>query len=66
MENIKRWWYEMVEVGPLYGYYPNSSKTQEKRRHISTDGKSYLGGAIGSTFFIKHFMASKVNNWVNR
>ena len=73
---IKRWWDELVEVGPLYGYYPNSSKTHiltkseyaESTRgafkdtdiYISTDGKSYLGGAIGSTSFIKHFMESKV------
>ena len=74
VENIKRWWDELVEFGPLYGYYLNSSKTHilTKPDHvqsvrdafkttditISTDGKGYLGGALGSTAFIKHFMES--------
>ena len=81
VENIKRWWDELVEFGPLYGYYPNSSKTHilTKPDHvqsvrdafkttditISTDGKGYLGGALGSTAFIKHFMESKIESWVD-
>ena len=56
--NIRRWWDGLVEVGPLYGYHPNSSKTHilTKPEHadsvndafkdtditISTEGKGYL------------------------
>ena len=32
---------------------------------ISTEGKGYLGGAIGSTSFIKLFMESKIKGWVD-
>ena len=59
VENLKIWW---QEIGPLYGYFPNGSKTHllvkpdaiERARvlfkgkgiNISTEGKRYLGGAI--------------------
>ena len=32
---------------------------------IFKDGEGYLGGAIGSTSFIKLFMESKIKSWVN-
>ena len=67
--NIRRWWDVLVEIGSLYRYYPNSSKTHilTKPEHVesafkdtditvSTNGKGYLGGAIGSTPFVKFFM----------
>ena len=71
----------LAEVEPLYGYYPNSSKTHilTKPDHtesakdtfkdtditVSTDGKGYLGVAIGSTSFIKLFMESKIKGWID-
>ena len=81
VENIKRWWEKLVEIGLLYGYYLNSSKTHilTKPDHVEsvkdvfkdaditilTDGKGYLGGAIGSTSFIKFFVESKIKGWVD-
>ena len=81
VENIKQWWDKLVEVGPRYGYYPNSSKTHilTKLDHIesirdvfkdtditiSTDGKGYLGGAIGSTSFIQLFVENKIKGWID-
>ena len=32
---------------------------------ISTEGKSYLGGAIGSTSFTREFVGRKVQDWVD-
>ena len=79
--NIRRWWDGLVEAGPLYEYHPNSSKTHilTKQEHadsandafkdtditVSTEGKGYLGGAIGSTSFIKLFMENKIKGWVD-
>lgn len=77
VENIKRWWDELIEVGVLYSYYPKIhilTKTEHVQSvkdafkntdiTISTDGKGYLGGAIGSTSFIKLIMKSKIKSWV--
>ena len=79
--NIRRWWDVLVEIGPLYGHYPNSSKTHilTKPEHVesvtnafkdtditvSTNGKGYLGGAIGSTPFVKLFMEKKIEGWID-
>ena len=79
--NLRRWWDLLEEVGPLYGYFPNGSKTHiltkpdtaESAKEIfkgtsitiSTEGKSYLGGAIGSTSFIREFVGRKVQDWVD-
>ena len=65
LERLRMWWNLLIEIGPLYGYLPNSSKTQllVKPQHvdtakevfngtgivISTEGERYLGGAIGTS-----------------
>ena len=66
----------MVKIGPMYGYYPNGSKTHilTKPEHaeaaevifhgaekkISVDGKRYLGGSIGTIPFQRQFIVRKV------
>ena len=78
--NLKLWWDRLEEVGPRYGYFPNSSKTciltkahTAELAHevfegtgisISTQGKGYLGGALGSRSFIKQFAERKVAGWI--
>ena len=58
--DLRRWWDNIVIVGPKLGYYPNGSKSwlvvkpikEEKERQIfrdtnikvTTEGRSYLGG----------------------
>ena len=65
LERLRRWWDLLEEIGPHYGYFPNGSKTyivakpevaetakevfQGTGISISTEGRSYLGGAIGTT-----------------
>ena len=79
IENLKRWWDLLVEIGPLYGYFPNGSKTHilAKPQHaeaareifkdtgivITTEGERYLGGAIGSPSFVRQLVEQKVDCW---
>jgi len=81
VDNLKIWWDLLEEIGPLYGYFPNGSKTHllvkpdavERARllfkgtgiNISTEGKRYLGGGIGGTPFLKQFVGRKVQEWAN-
>ncbi len=80
LERLKRWWDLLKEIGPLYGYFPNGSKTHvlAKPHHaetareifrgtgviISTEGERYLGGAIGNTSFLRQYVERKVEGWV--
>ena len=36
LERLRKWWDLLVEIGPLYGYFPNGSKTHvlAKPNHI--------------------------------
>ncbi len=80
LERLKRWWDRLEAIGPQYGYFPNGSKTlivckpeavgiagtmfQGTDISISTEGKQYLGGAIGTTSFQKQLIDKKVTEWV--
>lgn len=76
---LRHWWDKLNEVGPQYGYFPNASKTaiavkpehlskatevfQDTAVLITTEGKKYLGGAIGSDQFLEDFFTASVSNW---
>ena len=80
LERLGRWWDLLKEVGPLYGYFPNGAKTHvlAKPEHteaakeifkgtgitVSSEGKRYLGGAMGTASFLRQFVERKVNGWV--
>ena len=69
---LRQWWDRLNEFGPMYGYFPNSVKTnlivkaqhEQKARavfqgtevNITVDGKRYLGGAIGTRMFTEDFL----------
>ena len=79
LERLRRWWDLLEEIGPHYGYFPNGSKTyivakpevaetakevfQGTGISISTEGRSYLGGAIGTTSFQNQLIDRKVREW---
>ena len=62
LQNIKQWWDKVQKSGPLYGYYPKSSKSwlivkpafmDEAKRlfpdiNITSKGHLYLGSFIGT------------------
>ena len=76
---LSRWWDVLKEIGPIYGYYTNGSKTHVlKSQHseaaneifegtgipIPTEGERYLGGAMGTASFLQQYVERKVNGWV--
>ena len=81
LERLRKWWDLLVEIGPLYGYFPNGSKTHvlAKPQHveaakeifkdtgiiISTEGERYLRGALGTSSFVHQYVEGKVECWVN-
>ena len=76
---LRNWWNELNELGPCYGYFPNSTKTclLVKPQYyseaveifagsgiiIKSDGIENLGGAIGSPEFIQNVTEKKVASW---
>ena len=81
LSSIKAWWDSLTTHGPHYGYVPNSKKSwfvvkpelAHKARilfantniSITTEGRRYLGGALGTSDFCKEFSENKVAEWVN-
>ena len=76
LERLRRWWDLLKEVGPLYGYFPNGSKTHvpTKLQHtqaakeifkdtgitVSKEGECYLGGAMGTATFLQQYVERKM------
>ena len=79
LDQLKEWWTELAQVGPLYGYFPNNSKTKllvkseflsraeyvfgDTGVQICTDGGKHLGGALGNEEFVRTFLQNKVDEW---
>ena len=36
LERLRKWWGLLVEIGPLYGYFPNGSKTHPSKHVQAT------------------------------
>ena len=67
-------------MGPGYGYFPNASKTtlvvkpeyieeatemfEGSGIKITAGGQKILGAALGTTTFVKEYVAKKVDTWV--
>ena len=81
LTNLRSWWDTLLRKGPAYGYYPNPEKswivTKENKHNeaietfegtclnITTEGRRYLGSAIGQDTFVERFVESKVSMWVD-
>ena len=80
IELLKFLWDQIIQVGPLFGYYPNPSKTWliVKEEYliraeetfgtsgvkITSKGKRHLGAAIGSDDLKNEYVQQKVAEWV--
>ena len=78
LNNLKAWWESILERGPAYGYFANQSwlVIKEDKYHeakeiicntnlnITTEGRHYLGSALGNDSFIEAFGRNKVVGWV--
>ena len=69
----------VTEQGPLFGYYPNASKTYivvkeeyetsaiqafaDTGIHVTSQGKRHLGAAVGSKTFTEEYVNGKVQAW---
>ena len=78
---LRAWWDTIVEYGPRYGYFANSSKTKlivkpemvEEARIVfagtsieAVTGWRDLGTAIGDTAFIRKYFGEIVNDWTSQ
>ena len=76
---LREWWNELASQGPKFGYFPSATKTWlvTKEKHLSTaissfsntgvqvtsEGRPYLGAAIGTKEFVVSYVKHKVSNW---
>ena len=82
LQELRRWWSALPEIGPKFGYYSEPTKTwlvvkpclSEKvesvflgtKIKIITEGRRYLGGSIGRQKFYNLYITAKVNNWIGQ
>ena len=73
---LRSWWDKIKDLGPAFGYFPNAAKShllvkphlmseardifQDTSLSIISEGKEYLGGAVGSHQFMEEFVHSRV------
>ena len=79
LEAVYKWWKELLQVGPKYGYFPNPSKSilvvkdpqmidQAKALFGEfnmqiTSGTRHLGAVLGNTGVKDQYIADKVQGW---
>ena len=77
--DLRHWWDKLCKDGPGFGYFPNACKTwlvtKDRCRteaetvftgtnvKLTSEGRPYLGSAIGSNSYIKQFVEEKVEDW---
>ena len=82
LEMLREWWEKIVQNGPAVGYYPKPSKSwlivKEEHReraeeifkntgiNITTDGKKYLGGYVGTAEGSASYVEELVDDWVEQ
>ena len=82
LQDLRRWWSVLTEIGPKFGYYPEPTKTwlvvkscaSEKiesvffgtKIKIKTEGRRYLGGSVGTQNFEELYIKPKVHEWISQ
>ena len=80
VKEIKDYWDALLQIGPLFGYFPKPSKSylivkQQYQKtaeetfmgsevKITTEVKRHLGAVIGSKSFKKSYSQSLVDEWI--
>jgi hypothetical protein len=78
LNHLKTWWETLCELGPKFGYFPESSKSWlivKKEYHttainmfigsninVTIEGRRYLGGTIGTNEFKSSYIENKIND----
>ena len=79
LEQLLRWWQDVTESGPMFGYFPKPAKSWlivkpqylDKAKamfnglniNITTDGHAYLGSFIGSEAGKSAYMKDQIQEW---
>ena len=76
LTSLRVWWDNLTSARPAFGYFGNAKKTWlvMKDTHLknatnifqdmlTSDGRAYLGSAIGSDEFTNSFVIEKVQQW---
>ena len=77
LTELREWWDDLKRNGPLFGYYPEATKTwliakpafEERARelfpdvNVTTEGRKFLGSFIGSAEATTAFVNSKIEEW---
>ena len=79
LNKVRKWWEKIVEYGLKFGYFPKASKSwlvvKEERLeeakelfkgagiNITTEGRKYLGGYIGTDEGKKKYVQELVDEW---
>ena len=77
LDSLHEWWSDLKQTGPLYGYYPEPTKSwlvvkpghEDRAREIfpdikiTTDGRKFLGSFIGSAVATNTFVGDKIAEW---
>ena len=82
LKMLRDWWDKIVRNGPDFGYFPKASKSwlvvKEENLseaeelfegtgiHITTEGRKYLGGFIGTQEGKKKYVSQLVEEWVSQ
>ena len=80
LADLRAWWDLLIREGPAYGYHPNPLKTWLVTKegchtaatsifagtgvNFTSDGRPYLGAAVGSTEYVEGYVRAKVDSWV--
>ena len=79
VKDLYEWWKKLTTLGPRFGYSPNAMKTWlvTKEEHLTTattqfanegvnitsEGRPYLGAALGKPEFVSSYVRNKVQSW---
>ena len=79
---LREWWDDLFSSGPMFGYYPNASKSWlvlkdesaalapsifgDTGINLTTEGHRYFGSVIGSSNFVACFVEKKVSDSVDQ
>ena len=79
LPSLLQWWKQLLSLGPLYGYYPNATKTyfivklqlydsakqlfQDNDIQVTCHSQCHLDAAIGSWLFTGEYVSFLVKTW---
>ena len=79
LADLRMWWDHLTREGPNFGYFPNPSKTWLVTKegchaagvstfagtgvNVTSEGRPYLGAAVGSAEYVENYVKSKVSSW---